>query len=304
MKNPLFALFAAMVLLAVVALAGLVLDPRLITGAPAWLKPLKFAVSTGIYSLSFAWLVGQVGGWPRLTRAVTNVTAATLAIELALIFLQAARGTSSHFNLGTTFDAAVFNVMGLAILALWICQIAVAVVLLRQPFTDPALAWTLRLAIIVTAVGAGIGWLMTVPSAAQIELLRSGAGKLAGAHTIGGADGGPGLFLTNWSRAHGDLRVAHFAGLHALQILPLSSWLASRTRAFADAGRRVLLVWTVSLSYLGLVLLLVWQALRGQSVAAPDGATLTALAIWLAATAAGIIASALAPMRAGSVEAQ
>src|SRR5438552_18883 len=111
---PLVGLFVAMLVLVAVALGGLVFDPRLITGAPAWLKPLKFALSVAIYSLSFAWLLGKVRGWPRLTRALANVTTVTLGLELALIFLQAARGTSSHFNLTTLFDMITFQVMGLA----------------------------------------------------------------------------------------------------------------------------------------------------------------------------------------------
>jgi hypothetical protein len=39
---------------------GLWLDPRLVTGAPAWLKPAKFAVSIGIYSLSLAWVFSHL----------------------------------------------------------------------------------------------------------------------------------------------------------------------------------------------------------------------------------------------------
>jgi Na+/phosphate symporter len=49
----------AMLLTLVVALAGLALDPRVITGAPAWLKPAKFAISVAIYSFTFVWLLSR-----------------------------------------------------------------------------------------------------------------------------------------------------------------------------------------------------------------------------------------------------
>ncbi len=182
--------FLAMLVLAAAALAGLVLDPRVVTGAPAWLKPLKFAVSVGVYALSFAWLMGRVTGHPRLVRAVTRVTAVALVIELVLIDLQAARGTTNHFNNATPFDAAVFQIMGATIFLLWICQLVAAALILRQRFPDPVIAWSLRFGIALTAVGAAVGYLMVVPRDYQIA---HGVPRFVGSHTLGAPDGSPGL---------------------------------------------------------------------------------------------------------------
>ena len=79
------------------------------TGAPAWLKPLKFAVSIGVYSATFAWVVRALTDAPRLARLAVTTTVAALIAEMALIGLQAARGTTSHFNTSTLFDGAVFK---------------------------------------------------------------------------------------------------------------------------------------------------------------------------------------------------
>ena len=133
---------------------GLLLDPRIITGAPAWLKPLKFAVSTAIYAFTLAWVFTYLPDWPRTRRIVGAGTAAAFLLEVAMIGGQAWRGTTSHFNVATPFDAAVFGVMGLVIVLQTLLAVALAVALWRQPFADPALGWALRLGVIVTVLGA------------------------------------------------------------------------------------------------------------------------------------------------------
>jgi len=201
---------------------GLLLDPRIITGAPAWLKPLKFAVSTAIYTFTLTWVFTFLPDWPRMRRIVGTGTAAALVLEVVLIAGQAWRGTTSHFNNATPFDAAVFGVMGLVIVLQTLLAVALAVALWRQPFADPALGWALRLGVIVTVLGAFTGGLMTRPTAAQIADARATRQMpISGAHTVGAPDGGPGLPLTGWSTRHGDVRVPHFIGLHAWQALPL-----------------------------------------------------------------------------------
>ncbi len=246
---PLTAAGLLMVAALAAFLAGLWLDPRVITGAPAWLKPAKFAASTAIFMFTLAWMFSYLPGWPRLRRTVGWIAAATLVLEVGLIALQAWRGTTSHFNVGTPLDAAVFAVMGAGILVQTASSVAVTVALWRQPFADRAFGWALRLGMVIALLGASTGGLMTRPTAAQLADARAGHRMtVVGAHTVGAADGGPGLPGTGWSLQHGDLRVPHFVGLHAMQMLPLIALLLVRRSGGRDAagpaglgGRRQLL---------------------------------------------------------------
>lgn len=286
-NRPLTLVGLAMLVALLGTLIGLLVDPRVITGAPAWLKPAKFAISISVYSFTFLWLLSYIQGRPRLVRLVANVTALAFIVEMILIVAQVVRGTTSHFNMSTPLDAAIFSTMGLFIIVAWAMSLIATVLLIRQRLPDPAYAWALRLGLLLSLAGAAIGFLMTMPTGAQLDAAMAGQGiPLSGAHSVGVADGGAGLPLVGWSTTGGDLRVAHFVGLHALQLLPLAGWLLSRPRMRRLGERqRLALVWAAGLSYLGLIALLTWQALRGQPLIAPDIATLAALAALLGATA-------------------
>src|SRR5262245_37026739 len=132
----------------VAALIGLALDPRVITGAPAWLKPAKFAASISIYSFTLAWIFSLLPEWTRPRHIVGRITAIVLLLEMAIIAFQAFRGTSSHFNVSTPLNAVLFGVMGAAILVQTFSTIAVGVALWRTRFADRALGWALRLGIV------------------------------------------------------------------------------------------------------------------------------------------------------------
>jgi len=272
----------ALLMLPVLAacLLGLWLDPRTIAGAPAWLKPAKFALSIAFYALTLAWVFRYLPERVRLRRAVGWISAGVFVLELSIIGVQAWRGKISHFNTSTLLDSILFAIMGVAILAQTLASVAVAVALWRQKFADRALGWSLRLGLSVAILGASFGALMSRPTPAQLETMHTAAPSVVGAHTVGGPDGGPGLPGTGWSREHGDLRVPHFLGLHALQVLPLLALGLRRTRH--SQPQRVRLVVTAGISYAGLVLLLLWQALRGQALTAPDATTAAALFAWLA----------------------
>lgn len=233
--HPLLVRFSAAcgVFAALTAAAGLV-DPRTITGAPAWNKPFKF--SAGIYAATFAWYLALVNDGPRRDRPARHVRIGVLAghgivvaltIELVLISMQAWRGVSSHFNRATTFDSVVFDVMGAAIFALSVLHAVLIIVLLRTRAAGRPLVSAARWGAAIALVGLAVGGLMVAPSSAQMAALRRDDGRgVQGAHTVGVPDGGPGLPLVNWSTEGGDRRAPHFVGLHAMQAVPLAVLLA------------------------------------------------------------------------------
>jgi hypothetical protein len=277
---PLMATVALMLPSLGVALLGLLVDTRVIAGAPAWLKPAKFAVSTIIYAGSLAWLLRYLTVWPRLTRVAAWTTAIALVVEIALIDLQAARGTTSHFNQATGFDIAVFSIMGGMILLLWIASVVLAAALFRQTFANPAWGWALRMGLVVTVLGSAMGGLMLPPRAEQALT----GPRPSGGHTVGAPDGTPGLPLVNWSRTHGDLRIPHFFGLHGLQAIPILALALSRRRRVRRS-----MVAAVTASYISLIAILVAQALSGQSIANPDRTMVLALVLWAATSAALVV---------------
>jgi hypothetical protein len=269
-----------MTLSGLLSLIGIVFDQRTVLGMPAWSKTFKFSISLGLYFASFLVLLTHVTRHPRVMRLIGSLTAVLLLVEMILIIIQGFRGQSMHFNVSTPFNAALWSAMGqIVMLFYWVTMIG-WLVLLREPLVDLSLRWAVRLGFLIAIIGMGQGFLMTDPTAEQLQRLnRFQKVDLVGAHTIGAADGGAGLPMLGWSTEHGDLRIGHFVGLHALQAIPLLALLVKRfgrgrLRPWAQLG----LVILGALGYLGLVGLLTWQALRGQPLLAPDALTLTALA--------------------------
>jgi hypothetical protein len=268
-------MFAAFVASAI----GIFIDPRIIAGVPAWLKPTKFGISTAIFAGTIAWLFQYITIWPRLKRVSGWILSIILVLEVGIIDVQAARGTTSHFNMAHTLDFVLFQIMGAAIGMLLLISAAIAYALCRQPFANRPWGWSLRLGSLIFVLGAGSGGIMVRPTAQQRQAIAAHEKVTAiGGHTVGAPDGGEGIPGVNWSLHHGDLRVPHFFGLHALQILPFFGWLVSRNRKSTH------LIFAVATSYLAFIGILVWQALRGQSIVEPDAGTLIAFAIWAAAT--------------------
>jgi len=255
-----------------VTVVGLVSDGRTITGAPAWLKPAKFAISIAVYWATLAWLLTLVQGHRRLVRLVAWVTALALALELVLIVTQVVRGTTSHFNTATPFDTAVFDAMGGLVALVFFAAVVAGALLARQRGLPRVLGSGIRGGVAVAVLGM----------AAAILMLTNRQYGDSGGHTVGAPDGGPGLPLTGWSTQHGDLRIAHFVGLHALQALPLLAWLLQRHATRFSQQAQVRLVRMATVAAAGLVVLLAVQAERGLPLLAPDATVVTAALVGVA----------------------
>jgi hypothetical protein len=277
--RPLMILVAAMAVLTLVTAVGVVADDRVVTGAPVWLKPFKFSVSIVLYGLTLAWMLSLLPpGRTRLAGRAAVVIAAMLVVEMVVIVGQAARGRTSHYNEATPLDAILWQFMSVAIMVLFVAHFLLGFAVLRSRLADRASATAVRLGLALALLGMLAAVPMVVPSAAQV------AAGIAGAHSVGIADGGPGLPVVGWSTVGGDLRIGHFVGLHGLQALPLLGLLLSRYGRRLTERTRVGLLLVAGGGYAGLTGLLTWQALRGQPLLRPDAVTLAAAVVLAAAT--------------------
>jgi hypothetical protein len=275
--------FFACFLFLAIGVAGMLFDPRQVLNAPTWAKDVKFSISLILYTSTMLWMYSYIQIRPRLKSFLLSTSAAILFLEMSLIVLQGARAVPMHFNVSTPFDAALWSVMGVFIMIFYVISIIGFILFLRQPVQDRTLAWSMKLGMAIMLVGFGVAFLMTNPQPDQIAQMQNGiAPTLIGAHTVGAPDGGPGLPLLGWSTAYGDLRVAHFIGIHGPQALALFGFaliLFSRRRSNRlTETHRLFMVVGAFLAYLGLVLIVTWQALREQPLIAPDALTLAALA--------------------------
>jgi hypothetical protein len=239
--------------LALVLVLLLPLDTRLVTGINPWIKPLKFALSIALYAFTVAWYMGEVRKGGVLRSTVRWGIAAAMMIEIACIAMQAARGTTSHFNVATVFDASVFRLMGTMIVLNTLFGVGL-LWLLRGPVAAPRAAyiWGLRLGLVLFLLASVEAFAMIAQNA----------------HTVGMPDGGPGLPFLNWSTSAGDLRIAHFLGLHSLQIFPIAGYALDQWRPHWVAGARVTTMGIFALIWLALMVGLFLQAMAGRPLLA------------------------------------
>jgi len=207
---------ATMLVLFVITLFLIQIDERTVLGINTWIKPAKFLLSGGVYLMSMAWVFSQLADWnEKRSQRMSVFMAWLLNFEIGLIVMQGARGIASHFNRNTQFDAIVWILMGVLILFNTFILFRMLWLSWAKPLkTTKPLLWAIRL-----------GLLLLILSGFEGGYVAQNA-----SHTVGGADGGAGIFFLNWSTEGGDLRIAHFFGMHGIQLFALLAFfLQSRT---------------------------------------------------------------------------
>jgi hypothetical protein len=244
---------------------ALLIDDRMLLGESVWAKPLKFTVSVGLTGAATSWLVDRLTP-SRVVTAAAVAASVALVGEQALIILQAARGVRSHFNIDTPFDRTVLSAMGVLVIVAAGTLVTLAVASTRRPPDDET----------TRAVVVGGSWLVVLGSVAGAVMVA------ANAHSIGGPDGSPSLPILGWNRAIGDLRPAHFVGLHGLQLLIAAAALAQRAGWSPRPTATLVRSMTAATAAASAGLLV--QALAGRSVASASSLIVGAFAAAAATT--------------------
>ena len=250
-RNPiLYRVGLINLILTVILIVPLLFDERLVGGINTWIKPIKFTVSTWIYTWTFGWILFDLPKSKTFVKWITWTIGATMIVEIPLIIYQASRGVASHFNQATAFDGIIFGVMGLMIMLNTLAVIITAILFfVRKPNLDGAYLLALRMALVVFIIGNWIGGVV-------IHNVQ---------HTVGVEDGGPGVPFTNWSTIGGDLRIAHFLGLHSIQIIPVVAFYFLKKTNLGLKTRRIISV-IATLIFVAILSSIYFQAMRGESL--------------------------------------
>lgn len=224
-------------------------DARLFQDVSLWTKPAKFALSIAVYLGTLAWCAALLPAafWGTTRgRLMSWIAVLTATFEMSYIALMAGLGEASHFNTGTALTGMMYSLMGVGAMTLAAISPWLAVELGRfrpEWRRDPVLLSVVLALVLTFLLGAGAGGYLGAQTSHWVDAPATDAG---------------GLPVLHWTREGGDLRVAHFFGMHVMQALPL---FALAVRRLPRAG---LLVCAFAALWSAFTVLVFLQALQGR----------------------------------------
>ena len=228
----------------VICLALAAVDPRVLNGTGVWVKPAKFYLSLALHMLTMAFAVTLLPDAiqrRRGTSLATGTMASMAILEQVYITWRASRAEASHFNASSPLAEALYSAMGMGAALMMVATAWIGLEVLRH---GPRHA-------LVRATGSSF-----ILAAALTLVIGFTLGS-RGSHWIGGdLTDATGLPVLGWSTTGGDLRPAHFLGLHVMQLAPLAAWLGgARLALLATAAATALCVTAYAMALMGLPLI-------------------------------------------------
>ena len=251
-REPILVWFSLILLLSMIPTAiAYGLDDRMLNGVNIWMKPLKFQLSLAVFGLTLVWLM------PLASQAFRRGWGGRLIVwgfivpalgEISYIVWRASRGEASHFNIETPIASMLYSLMAVGAVTITATSLVLAYGILRKD--APSAPSVFRLAAIIGLV------LSFVFATVNGMSMGTNLSHFVGQPPMDGSS----VPIFGWSLTVGDLRVAHFIGLHAQQVIPLfGAVLAGMNVA---RGRLVLIAFSVA--YAALTLFTFVQALQGR----------------------------------------
>jgi len=234
-NDPVLSRLGWALLLAVPVFAALAMFVPAAAAVNPWIKPIKFSMSFSTFAstVSLLLLALRIPKW-QLT-LVRRAIATSVALEILSLAAQAWR-SAYHLSGQSLLDTSLAQmtnsmVMVNTAIVCWMLALFCANRVRTEQIDRPMVA-AIRYSIVIFLAGNAIGGYM---------LAR-------GSHTVGVADGGPGLPFVNWSVIGGDLRIAHFIAIHAIQIVPLFAYILSQMSPILPVKHRRIAAGALSLA--------------------------------------------------------
>ena len=233
-------------ILAIVLSIYALINTEVVFGINSMIKPIKFAISTWIYSWSLAYLLFYVNNQRRV-KLFSYLSVLVMLFENGVITIQALKGNISHFDQSESIGGILYALMGVFIVWVTTATLVVTVRFIFQKTYSIAapFALSIKIGLLLFVVFSFFGGYMSVLNT----------------HNVGGKIGGEGVPFLNWSTLYGDLRVAHFFGIHSLQIIPLAGYFISSK--INDEQKAKNIVWLVALLYFVFITALAFQSISG-----------------------------------------
>ena len=240
--------------LAVFCLAAQWVDPRLLSGVSVWTKPFKFALSLSVYFATLLWCWQFVPETARRTLSakwLVFIPTFWALAEMVYITYQGALGEHSHFNNSSTFHSIAYSLMGLGAVSLVSVLVWLAWVIARHNPVSSPLTLSIVIGLVLTFVlGGGFGGYLSSQGGHWVNAAATDAN---------------GVWFFKWATDGGDLRVAHFFGMHAMQVIPAFGLLVSaQTPRRLSPHVSLALVAAFSMAYAAFSCMTFWRAVQGQ----------------------------------------